>query len=213
MFHLVDAALEAFVRTQVPLDPTEVDIAFEAPTTDWSARLSRRPTIDLFLWDARTALAERDVGVVPTVTEDGSRRWEQPWPTVALRYLVTAWTTDPQDEHALAGAVMQLLSTSPVLPAEFATFVPHDRAPLPSIQVGNADAQGLADIWNALGGQLKLALDLQVTTVMPRGRYWPAGPPVRRIDLNLSSMWPGGRPRESRTLHDVDANEAESPVG
>ena len=52
MLELVDESLEAFFRAVVPLSATDVDVSFDAPDRDWSAKLSR-PTVNVFLWDIR----------------------------------------------------------------------------------------------------------------------------------------------------------------
>ena len=39
MLHLIDAALEAFLRATVPLSAQDVDVSFEAPDREWSAKL------------------------------------------------------------------------------------------------------------------------------------------------------------------------------
>ncbi|MBK5224457.1 MAG: DUF4255 domain-containing protein [Acidimicrobiia bacterium] len=61
MFQLIDQALEQYLRSTVPLAPSEVDVSFAAPAKEWSARLSR-PTVNLFLWDVRRAGTRKPVG-------------------------------------------------------------------------------------------------------------------------------------------------------
>jgi len=46
----------------VPLPARDVDVAFDAPDGDWSAALCTKPTVDLYLWDIRPNLAEREYG-------------------------------------------------------------------------------------------------------------------------------------------------------
>ena len=58
MLHLIDAALEAFLRATVPLSAQDVDVSFEAPDREWSAKLTR-PTVSVFLWDIRRSNAQR----------------------------------------------------------------------------------------------------------------------------------------------------------
>jgi hypothetical protein len=41
MLHLLDDSLEAFLRATGPLPPSDVEVSFEAPNSDWSAGLSR----------------------------------------------------------------------------------------------------------------------------------------------------------------------------
>ena len=87
MLHLLDETLEAFLRAEVPL-PRHVDVAFDAPDGEWSAALSSRPTVDLYLWDVRRNTQRA------TTESRWSRRTAAgvppPLPRVDCRYLVTA---------------------------------------------------------------------------------------------------------------------------
>ena len=62
MLNLLDESLEEFLRAVVPLPKREVDISFDAPDKDWSARVSR-PTINVYLWDVRRNVSERELGL------------------------------------------------------------------------------------------------------------------------------------------------------
>ena len=73
MLHLLDESLEAFLRAVVPLPARDVDVAFDAPDGDWSAALSSRPTVNLYLWDVRPNLAERECGEMIVEEPDGRR--------------------------------------------------------------------------------------------------------------------------------------------
>ncbi|MEK7216235.1 MAG: Pvc16 family protein, partial [Chloroflexota bacterium] len=57
---LDDTIRELLVRT-VPLDPTEVELAFDTPDREWSSRLTR-PAVNCFLFDVRENLKMRAVG-------------------------------------------------------------------------------------------------------------------------------------------------------
>ena len=61
MLNLLDETLSAFLRKTVPLPAREVDIVFDAPDGEWAAGVSR-PTVNLYLWDVRPNLAEREYG-------------------------------------------------------------------------------------------------------------------------------------------------------
>src|SRR5215470_12339843 len=117
MLHLLDESLEAFLRATVPLPRREVDVSFEAPDRDWAAKVSR-PTINLYLWDVRRNLSDRDFGVVTVHDENGKPHRRAPLPRVDCRYLVTAWTTDIRDEHSLLGATLAALLVAAGPPVE-----------------------------------------------------------------------------------------------
>jgi hypothetical protein len=182
MLHLLDEALEDFLRATVPLAGTS-DIAFEAPDRDWSAgRSSSRTTINLYLWDVRPNLDEREFGLVEVSTSTGRRR-QEPLPRVDCRYLVTAWGSSVGDEHTLLGQVLTALLLHPVvdpehLPPQLASVLP-----LPTLGLrGGAGAEN-SDFWSALGGQLKPGLDLVVTATVDAAALHEVGPPVDAVVL------------------------------
>lgn len=100
MLHLLDETLAAFLRAEVPLPEREVDVAFEAPDRDWGAAVTR-PTVNLYLWDVRRNSDEREAGMELVKDGNGHKHRRPPLPRIDCRYLVTAWTNELRDEHAL----------------------------------------------------------------------------------------------------------------
>jgi hypothetical protein len=186
MLHLLDETLEAFLREVVPLPARDVDVAFAAPDGEWSAALSSRPTVDLYLWDIRPNLSERDYGEV-IVEETGGRRFRRdPLPRVDCRYLVTAWTSEVRDEHSLLGDVLAALLLHPVIDARHLQGVFASVRPLPSLHLRSGDGTENSDFWSALGGQLKPGLDLVVTITVDAAMRAIAGPPTEKIAVHAT---------------------------
>ncbi|MFI5891564.1 DUF4255 domain-containing protein [Actinoplanes sp. NPDC051513] len=183
MLHLLDETLEAFLRDVVPLPARDVDIAFEAPDGEWSAALSSKPTVDLYLWDIRPNLAERDFGEQIIEEQDGRRFRRDPLPRVDCRYLVTAWTSEVRDEHSLLGDVLNALLLHPVISKEHLTGAFAEVRPLPSLRLRSGDGSENSDFWSALGGQLKPGLDLVVTVTVDAALRAVAGPPTQTITV------------------------------
>lgn len=159
---------------------TGVDIAFEAPTRDWAARRNA-PTIDAYLYDIREDVARRERGAVAVRDERGIvLRRRQPPRWYRLSYLVTAWTKQPQDEHRLLSAVLSTLLPHEVLPPEELTGALAAlglTVPL-TVAGSQTDSRSFAEIWSALGGELKPSLDVTVTAPFPAYPEYDAGPPV-----------------------------------
>ena len=107
MLDLIDTSLEAFFRATVPLSAQDVDVSFEPPDRDWSAKLTR-PTVNLFLRDIRQSSDRARTGV-EEVQRDGRLVRRMALPRVELRYLITAWTSDHGDERALLSGLMRAL--------------------------------------------------------------------------------------------------------
>lgn len=184
MLHLLDESLEAYLRSVVPLPTRDVDIAFEAPDSEWAAGLSSRPTVNLYLWDVRPNLAQRQYGDELTSLEDGQRVWRHPLPRVDCRYLVTAWTTEVRDEHSLLGAVMTAFLVNPVIKPDFLQGALADIVPQPSVHLRTGDGTENSDFWSALGGQLKPGLDVVVTATVDATLLTPAEPAVEKVVTN-----------------------------
>ena len=178
MIHEVDEALHGLLTGTI-LAATGTEVAFDAPTRDWAARRSA-PTVNLFLYDIREDLTKRQIGRIEQEDESGRTmaiaappRWYR------LSYLVTAWTKRPQDEHRLLSTLLAGLVAEPTLASE--RLVGSLAALGQSIRVDIAlppiETRALADVWSALGGELKPSLDLVITAPLAdRGRA--AAPPV-----------------------------------
>src|SRR3954471_13168275 len=139
MLHPLDETLEAFLRDVVPLPARDVDVAFDAPDGEWSAALSSRPTVDLYLWDIRPNLAERDYGEMIVEETDGRRFRRDPLPRIDCRYLVTAWTSEVRDEHSLLGDVLAALLLNPVIATGHLRGAFADVRPLPTMRLRSGD--------------------------------------------------------------------------
>lgn len=179
MIHDVDQLLEKLVRRDA-LNGSAVDLVFDAPTKDWVARRSG-PAVDLYLYDIREDLQRR----VPTWEDLRDAKGEvsdrrQPPRRFRLAYLVTAWTQRPEDEHRLLSSLLVCFLRNPMLKAgDLGGSLDETGLPV-YIEVGQPASQerSLADIWSALGGELKPSLDLVVTAPIAVSRATPFGPPV-----------------------------------
>src|SRR5882762_8039511 len=182
MLNLLDESLEEFLRAVVPLPKREIDISFEAPDKDWSARVSR-PTINMYLWDVRRNVSERELGMEMVHDENGRPHRRTPLPRVDCRYLVTAWTADIRDEHSLLGATLAALLQHDEIAAEYLQGSYSSIKPLPSIEIASGDGRENSDFWSALGGQLKPGLHVTVPATVDSSLLVPAGPPVHRFAI------------------------------
>ena len=179
MIHEVDEVLKGLIGGGA-LAGSGIDVSFEAPTRDWAARRNA-PTINSYLYDIREDVSRRQRGQLPVRDErDIVVRRRQPPRWFRLSYLVTAWTKQPQDEHRLLSAVLATLLPRELLPADelpgalgaLGLTVPLSVAGL------HTESRSLAEIWSALGGELKPSLDLVVTVPFPAFPEYDAGPPV-----------------------------------
>lgn len=180
MIQEVDAALEALIRRDV-LNGARVEVVFDAPTKDWVARRNA-PTINIYLYDIREDLSRREVAPRP-YREPGAQfvtEHRLPPRRFRLSYLVTAWTQRPEDEHRLLAACLTTLVRNEILPQDLTTGS-LAASPFPvilSVALPLPAERSIADVWSALGGELKPSLDL--TAIAPLDPLWrePAAKPV-----------------------------------
>lgn len=179
MIHEVDESLRRLVLRDA-VNGSGVELSFEAPTKEWASRRNT-PTINVYLYDIREDLARREVEYEEIRDADGRVTERRPPPRrYTLSYLVTVWTQRPEDEHRVLSSLL-------------ACFLQHERLPEDILSEGLAGQpyairatvalpppqdRALADLWSALGGELKPSLDLVVTAPFDAGRVLAAGPPV-----------------------------------
>src|SRR5512143_3270066 len=100
----LDEALRRLMKEELPIKNGEVEVDFHQPKREWSARLSR-PTLNFFLYDLREnaklrgAQSPWDVQPGPNNTVIQRRRPVR----LDANYIITAWATEPEDEHRLLG--------------------------------------------------------------------------------------------------------------
>jgi hypothetical protein len=210
----VDEAVRALVRSDA-LDGTDVEVVFDAPTKDWAARRNA-PTVNMYLYDIREDLKRRARGQVNEYDQRGyvvSRHL--PPRHFRLSYLVTAWTQRPEDEHRLLAALLSC-------------FVRHDNIPdglltgplrmgLPvglTVALPPPEDRSFADVWSALGGELKPSLDLVVSAPIDIGQHYPAGPPVQEPTIiSLEDRQGDAQSRRQARRVPAGARPPGAPVG
>lgn len=176
----LDETLRHLLRRELERHGFEgVDIAFDAPTRDWSGKLTN-PTVDLFLYDIREA-PDRAQGAGPEERANGTAVQRQPSMRVELTYAVTAWTKAVEDEHRLLSQVLSILFSHKSLPAD----VLAEKGPrLRGIETAVARPhEEKAEFWSAVGGQYKASIDYVVRIEVASGAAFQRGPEVRTTTI------------------------------
>src|SRR3982075_1223954 len=123
MIQDVDESLRALVKRDA-LNGSKADVAFDAPTKEWSSRRNT-PTVDLYLYDIREDLEQREVMWEDIRGDSRDPRLiteRRPPPRrFKLSYLVTAWTQRPEDEHRLLSGLLSCFLRNQTLPADLLT--------------------------------------------------------------------------------------------
>src|SRR2546428_6904099 len=179
MIQDVDESLRALVKRDA-LNGSKADVAFDAPTKEWSSRRNT-PTVDLYLYDIREDLEQREV-MWESVRDDSGFITERRPPArrFKLSYLVTAWTQRPEDEHRLLSSLLSCFLRNQTMPVELiAGSLVGARLPITlSIALPPPQDRSISDVWSAMGGELKASLDLVVNAPFEIKVAVPAGPPV-----------------------------------
>jgi hypothetical protein len=175
----VDESLRKLVQRDA-INGSGVELSFEAPTRDWASRRSV-PTVNLYLYDVREDVERREVQLEPVRDETGrvvERR--APPRRYRLSYLVSAWTQRPEDEHRVLASLLACFLRSEILDPEVLApaLAEQDHRVLLRVAHPPAKERALADVWSAIGGELKPALDLVVDVPFDPQRVQEAGPPV-----------------------------------
>ncbi|MEU1348338.1 DUF4255 domain-containing protein [Streptomyces sp. NPDC005795] len=179
MIHEVDDVLRSLIRAEV-LEGGQIAVVFDAPTREWAAKVNA-PMVNLYLYDIREDMRRRERGLHNQYDERGTvvaRR--RPPRYFKLSYLITAWTKRPEDEHRLLSSLLACLLAYEALPQErLAGTLAEIGAAVPmSIALPPPEDRSFADVWSALGGELKPSLDLVVSVPVTASPTYTAGPPV-----------------------------------
>lgn len=201
VLHLLDEALEEFLRAEVPLPKHEYDVSFAAPDKSWAAARSSTTTVNVYLRDVRRNTQLRETGL-ERVDQDGDLVFRQPLPLVDCRYLITVWAEDIGDEHSTLGSVLATLLTNAFVPERHLPPAYASVRPLPRLQLRSGEGGDDSDFWSALGGQLKPGLDVVVSAAVEAGVVQPVGPPVDRYLLRTRDV-DGGHGGERRVPTDA----------
>lgn len=167
MFADLDQTIRQILMRDVPLDPTEVDVSFEAPDKEWSGRLSR-PTVNFFLYDVRENLELREAEWRVSRNTNGMATKKRPPMRIDATYLVTAWARAPEDEHRLLWRSMSALAKHPLLPDDmlWGDMVTQPY-PVPT-KVAHADPSRTnpTDLWQALENRIRPGVKFVATLAL-----------------------------------------------
>ena len=213
MIQEVDQALEALVRREA-LNGSRVEVLFDAPTKEWVARRNA-PTLDIYLYDIREDTSRRQI--VPELMRDqatriaGERR--MPPRRFRLSYLVTAWTQRPEDEHRLLSACLAAFVRSESIPEDLLEGSLAD-SPYPvilSVGMPVGPDRSIADVWSAMGGEMKPSLDLVATAPLDASWTWSVAAPV--MEGPTLGLGGPGHEAEQRGLRGGGARAGRGPLG
>ena len=183
MIKQLDEVLQELLIHALPIRNGAVDIAFEQPKREWSARLGR-PTLNLFLHDIRAnkVLRQHDW----QIKRDGNGGYTRRRLPVRLNlhYMVTAWAKQPLDEHRLLTQTLLALFRYPNLPPpkdgqpeeeqnfwqkmkdQWPQILRDQPGPISLSIAQNDGPHKPPDLWSALDNELRPAVDCLITLAL-----------------------------------------------
>jgi hypothetical protein len=185
MINELDETIKKLILVKGQFDLSEVEIRFDQPTRDWAAGLTK-PAINCYLYDIRENTELRNREWIVERKPDGHAQKKIAPLRIDLSYLVTAWTNEVEDEHAVLWRVLVALSSAPMLPEDLLVG-DLSRQPYSIVaqtaQVSEA-MRNLSDLWNVMENELKPAINYTVTLAVDRDFSF-TGPMVftKRIDF------------------------------
>lgn len=179
MIDQIDESLRRLVLRDA-VNGSGVELSFDAPTKEWASRRST-PTINIYLYDIREDVHLREVEYEEVRDDQGRVIERRPPPRrYTLSYLVTVWTQRAEDEHRVLSSLLACFLKYERLPDDVLSeaLAAQPYAIRTTVALPTPQDRALADLWSALGGELKPSLDLVVTTPFDPNRVLAAGPPV-----------------------------------
>jgi hypothetical protein len=185
MIEDLDESLRQLLIAEMPVKNGEVEISFEQPRRENSARWGR-PTVNLFLYDLRENNILRQPGWerLPDGNGRGNQARLKRTPLrVDCSYMITTWAAVPEDEHRLLARCLMALFRFPTLPED--RLVGSLRNPPFDIQARLASHDRLtnpAEVWSALDNEIRPSVSYVVTLALDP---WAeiTGPLVRTVSF------------------------------
>jgi len=187
MFNDVDETLREVLIADVPIKKTEIDIAFDRPTHEWSSRLTK-PTLNLFLYDIREREELKDDTPIIVRDENGRASKQTPPRRIDLAYIITAWTKEADDEHRILGGVLASMYRTNVIDARYlqgnlklSTYPVLTRVTAPT-EIFNPH-----DLWGVIDNEIHASLSWIITA--PLDVFRPVvGPLVRTKEIRVGEI-------------------------
>jgi len=178
MINDLDETLRQLLIREIPIKNGEVEIAFEQPKREWSARLNR-PTLNIFLHDMRENAKLRNIQWEREHNGNGMTTLRRTPVRLDLHYLITAWAAEPEDEHRLLTRALMALFRQPYLPEDLLPEGLHGQpVPIPLKVAQYDELRNPADIWSALDNELRPGIICVITLAL--NPYQPVTTPLVR---------------------------------
>ncbi len=212
MFDDVDEALRRLLIEEIPIRSNEIEIAFDQPRREWSARLNR-PTLNIFLHDVRENAQLRQSHVQRQQPHPDRQQvaLKRPEIRVDLHYMLTAWASEPEDEHRLLARSLLAFLRHRELPVEFLPNSLRNQPRPVAVSVAQYDTTfNPTDLWGVMDNDLRPCLNCMVTLTLDP--HLPVTVPLVRVrELRVEDMVVSSLRQQNARLPNGSAGQAELP--
>jgi len=164
----LDRTIEQILKAELPINNGEIDIKFDQPKREWSARLAR-PTINFFLYDVRenNILRQHQWERVSFKNgrplKDEVRQKRTPF-RIDCFYMITTWAAEPQDEHRLLSRCLAALFRVPILPRnQLVGELQNQTFDIPARLANHDKLTNPAEVWGSLDNELRPSVSYVIT--------------------------------------------------
>lgn len=189
MFDDVDEALRRLLIEEIPVRNNEIEIAFDQPRREWSARLNR-PTLNIFLHDVRENAQLRQSHTQRPQLDAARQQavMRRPEIRVDLHYMITAWASEPEDEHRLLARTLLAFLRNREMPVDFLPISLRNQPRPIAVSVAQYDTTfNPTELWGVMDNDLRPCLNCMVTLSLDP--FVPITVPVVRVrELRVEDM-------------------------
>lgn len=209
MIDELDETIRELLKAELPIKNGEIEISFDQPKREWSARLTR-PTVNFFLYDVRENVVLRHHGWETAngnghnaVAGNDPMRYAQRKRTpfrADCYYMMTTWASEPDDEHRLLSRCLTALFRHPVLPeAKLQGSLKKQPFEIQARLASHDKLTNPAEVWSALDNELRPSVSYIVTIAIDP---WAeiSGPVVRTLTFRYGQAL--GLPYQQQLLPD-----------
>ena len=168
----LDESIKKMVMGEIPIKNGEVDVRFDQPTREWSAKLNK-PTINFFLFDVRENVTLRQHQWEQlTQSRNGNHNVAHLKRTpfrIDCHYILTTWVPQGRvdDEHRLLTLCLLALLRNPTMPEScFHGQMQRQSFDIPCRVAGHDKLTNTAEIWSALDNEIRPTVSYLVTIAL-----------------------------------------------
>jgi hypothetical protein len=211
MIQDLDKTLEKIFYDKGRFSRNDIDVSFDQPNGDWSARLAR-PTLNVWAFDLRENAKLRNM-TLGTERENGMGTRRRMSIRYDITYLVTAWARKVEDEHQLLWRGLGALVQVPILKRDECEGLLREQPYDLPILVGTIGERlpNTSDLWSVLNNQMRLGFTFIVTMAIDPQMSFEAPlvlertarvgqselPASRKLDATDVEMVYRGRPEDA----------------